>query len=145
MIHALAITWALFFLMFIYLWQRETERDRAQVGEGQREKLTESAAGSRLRAVSTEPNVGLELTNCDGDLSRSQMLNQLKHPGSPTRTLLVTTIPNIHWADNSRHWAEWSSIRPIIQSSHNSTGRCIYQPPYRWKHLRCRGVKRLAR
>ena len=40
------------------------ERDRAQVGEGQREKeTTESEAGSRLRAVSTEPDTGLELTN----------------------------------------------------------------------------------
>ena len=51
-----------FFLhLFIYVW--ETERDRAQVGEGQREKETESKAGSRLQAVSTEPDVGLELTN----------------------------------------------------------------------------------
>ena len=33
-------------------------------GEGtEREGDTESEAGSRLRAVSTEPNVGLELTN----------------------------------------------------------------------------------
>ena len=26
---------------------------------------TESEAGSKLRAVSTEPNLGLELTNCE--------------------------------------------------------------------------------
>ena len=30
-------------------------------GEGQREEDTESEAGSRLRAVSTEPDAGLEL------------------------------------------------------------------------------------
>ena len=30
---------------------------------GGRERGTESEAGSRLRAVSTEPDVGLELTN----------------------------------------------------------------------------------
>ena len=43
--------------MFIF----ETERDRAGTGEGQREGDTESETGSRLRAVSTEPDVGLEL------------------------------------------------------------------------------------
>ena len=39
------------------------ERDRAQVGEGQRERETESETGSRLQAVSTEPDAGLKLTN----------------------------------------------------------------------------------
>ena len=34
-----------------------------RVGEGQREEDTESEADSRLRAVSTEPDAGLELTN----------------------------------------------------------------------------------
>ena len=40
-------------------------RDRAWVGEGQREREgdTGSEADSRLRAVSTEPNVGLESMN----------------------------------------------------------------------------------
>ena len=53
--------------MFIYFWDRERKRKRetAQVGEGQieREEDTEPEAGSRLQAVSTEPDVGLELTN----------------------------------------------------------------------------------
>ena len=31
----------------------------------EREGDTESESGSRLRAVSTEPDVGLELTNCE--------------------------------------------------------------------------------
>ena len=38
-------------------------RDRVQVGEEQREGDTESEAGSRLWAVSTEPDTGLEPTN----------------------------------------------------------------------------------
>ena len=39
-------------------------RGRAQVGEGQREKETQNPeAGSRLRAVSTEPDAGPELAN----------------------------------------------------------------------------------
>ena len=39
------------------------ERERERAGEGQRERQgdTESKAGSRLRAVSTEPNTGLRL------------------------------------------------------------------------------------
>ena len=35
-------------------------------GDGaEREGDTESEAGSRLRAVGTEPDTGLELTNCE--------------------------------------------------------------------------------
>ena len=49
------------FFFNVYLLLRE--RDRVRVGEGQRETHTQSEAGSRLRAVSTEPDVGLELTN----------------------------------------------------------------------------------
>ena len=41
--------------MFIYFWQRETEHEQ---GSG-----TESEAGSRIWAVSTEPDAGLELTD----------------------------------------------------------------------------------
>ena len=40
--------------MFIF------ERDREWTGEEQRERETESEAGSRLRAVSTEPHAGPE-------------------------------------------------------------------------------------
>ena len=40
-----------------------TERQTARAGEWQRERETESEAGSRLPAVSTPPDVGLELRN----------------------------------------------------------------------------------
>ena len=36
-----------------------------QVAEGQRERQTETEAGSRLQAASTEPNVRFELTSCE--------------------------------------------------------------------------------
>ena len=42
------------------------ERDRARVGEGQRERQTDTQsgeAGSRLKAVSPEPDAGLQPTN----------------------------------------------------------------------------------
>ena len=47
--------------MFIF----ERDRDRMRVGEEQRERErdTEFEAGSRLWAVSTGPDAGLELTN----------------------------------------------------------------------------------
>ena len=47
----------------VYLFLRGRERERAQVREGQREGDTESEAGSRLRAISTELDAGLELMN----------------------------------------------------------------------------------
>ena len=48
----------------MFIFERERERDRVWMGDGQREWEgdTESEAGSRLWAVSTEPEVGLELT-----------------------------------------------------------------------------------
>ena len=45
---------------------RERERERQNVSRGgaERERVDiESEAGTRLRAVSTEPDAGLELTN----------------------------------------------------------------------------------
>ena len=43
---------------------RERQRQRVSRGRAEREGDTESEAGSRLGAVSTEPYVGLELTSC---------------------------------------------------------------------------------
>ena len=54
----------LFILIFFnVLFIFETGRDRAWTGEGQREGGTESETGSRLWAVSTEPDAELELTD----------------------------------------------------------------------------------
>ena len=49
--------------MFIY-FETETEHERGR--DREREGETESEAGSRLQAVSTEPNTGLELV--DGEI-----------------------------------------------------------------------------
>ena len=43
--------------------QREAEHDQGRGRE--REGDTESEAGSRIWAVSTEPDAGLELTECE--------------------------------------------------------------------------------
>ena len=50
-----------FFNVYLFLRQRETEHEQGRGRE--REGDTESEAGSRLWAVRTEPNAGLELTN----------------------------------------------------------------------------------
>ena len=47
----------------IYLFLRDRERQSMRGGGAEREGNTESEAGSRLRAVSTEPDVGLKPTN----------------------------------------------------------------------------------
>ena len=49
------------FLIFVFAFERE--RQSVSGGRAEREGDTESEAGSRLRAVSTEPDAGLELTN----------------------------------------------------------------------------------
>ena len=53
------------------------------MGEGHREREgdTESEAGTRLRAISTEPDTAFDLTVCE--LGQSQTLNRLSHPGTP--------------------------------------------------------------
>ena len=44
---------------------RERQRQSMSRGGAEREGDTESEAGSRLGAISTEPNVGLELMSCE--------------------------------------------------------------------------------
>ena len=51
------------FLSRIWDWGRGRERERER--ERETEGDTESEAGSRLRAVSTEPDTGLKLVNCE--------------------------------------------------------------------------------
>ena len=50
-----------YFLMFIYFWERQRQNVSGLGAE--RKGDTESEKGSRLWAVSTEPDAGLELTN----------------------------------------------------------------------------------
>ena len=57
-----------FFLMSIFETEKERERERereSKQGVAEREGDTESKARSRLRAVNTEPDVGLKIMNCE--------------------------------------------------------------------------------
>ena len=49
--------------MFIYFWQRQ--RQNASGLGAERKGDTEAEAGSRLWAISKEPDAGLELTSCE--------------------------------------------------------------------------------
>ena len=55
----------IFFNVYLFLTERERERQSMSGGGAEREGDTESEAGSRLRAVSTEPDTGPEPTNCE--------------------------------------------------------------------------------
>ena len=47
------------------MFERERETEREQGRGREREGDTEPQAGSRLWAVSTEPDMGLEITDCE--------------------------------------------------------------------------------
>ena len=51
------------FFLNVYSFLKDTERQSTSGGGAEREGDTESEAGSRLQAVSTEPDAGLEPTN----------------------------------------------------------------------------------
>ena len=74
--------------MFIYFWRRE--RHSMSRGGAEREDDTESKAGSRLWAVSTEPDVGLRPRNLEimtwAEI-KSRTLNWLSHPGAPQKSV----------------------------------------------------------
>ena len=60
------------------------ERVCVSGGGAERKGDTESEAGSRFRVVSTELDAGARTHRLrDRDLSRSQTLNRLSHPGAP--------------------------------------------------------------
>ena len=59
------LLFVLFFNAYLFICYFGGQTERARAGEWQREResIIESEAGSRLRAVSTEANAGLEPTN----------------------------------------------------------------------------------
>ena len=68
-------------------------RERVGEGQGERKRIL-----SRLCVVSTEPDVGLDLRNCEIMTSakiKSQKLNLLSHPGTPDCGTLLTSVVNV--------------------------------------------------
>ena len=81
------------FIFNVCLFLRQRERQSMSGGGVVREGDTESAAGSGLWAVSTEPDGGAQTHKpWEHDLSPRWMLNQLSHPGAPFLLCL-----NVSW------------------------------------------------
>ena len=86
----------LFILLFIFNFflslftYFERDRDSTSGGGGRAEREGERNP-SRLRAVSLEPDVGLELTKHEigPELKASRTLNRLSHPGAPSLHELI--------------------------------------------------------
>ena len=78
----------IFLLMFIYFWKRDRERGRERKrqsvsrGGAEKEGGTESEAGSRFQAVNRGGCGAHTQEPRDHDLTWSQTLNQLSHPGT---------------------------------------------------------------
>ena len=89
----------LFFLSLFIYFERERQRQRERVGEGQREKERERIP-SRFFTVSTEPDAGLELKNCEvmtrGE-TKSRMRQQLSHPGAPNYVMIIKILGVPGW------------------------------------------------
>ena len=78
--------------------ERERERERMHVhmsGKGaEREGNTELEAGSRLHAVRTEPNMGLELTNSEMGRETEMTFFQRRHTNDQQIHKKVLNISN---------------------------------------------------
>ena len=76
------------FLIFFTYFERERERERD--AERGRERIP-----SRLCTVSTQPEGGLELTDCE-IMTRAKIkswtLNRLSHPGAPVLTYRLVPL-----------------------------------------------------
>ena len=81
------------FFFNVYLFF-ERDKDRAPVGEGDREGDTESEEGSRL-SCQLRADTGSNLWMWDYDLSHSQTSNWLSHPGAPS-------LPFVGWVPQVR-------------------------------------------
>ena len=122
-------------MFIIYFWERG--KDRARAGEGQRERETQNlkqAPGCQHRARRWARTHGLQ----DHDLSRSQMLNQLSHPGAPYLHFLkpsrrfwraatlrsrVPQVPHSDWLERGRQSIMDKAETPS-QDSLSSTVHC---------------------
>ena len=78
----------------VYLFLRDREKPSMNGGGSETEGDTESEAGSRLWAVSTEPDAGGARTHGprDHDPRQRRMLNWLSHPGAPSLFSLSTFL-----------------------------------------------------
>ena len=78
-----------FFFFYVYLFLRDREGQSTSGGGAEKEWDTESEAGSRLWAISTEPDTGLKLTNCEIMTWAEVGHNRLSHPGAQKKFYIL--------------------------------------------------------
>ena len=93
-----------FFFNFlnVYLFLIEKQKTAWMGGGAKREGDTESEAGSRLWAVSTEPDTGPKLTDCEVITWAKVIPYGQSHPGTPVLSFLwpasvILALPITYW------------------------------------------------
>ena len=88
------------FFVYIYLFLGDRERQRMSGGGAEREGDTGSEAGSRLRAVSTEPDTGLEATNRE-IMTRAEVERSTDRATKAPQDFLLEHTPSYsHWVNS---------------------------------------------
>ena len=104
---------------------KQGERERENKHEQERGRERRGRIPSRLRAVSTEPDAGLELTNCKTMTwaeTKSRRLRWVRHPGTPSPTNFIQV-----WPDTKIWEGQQQYLKPVISKS------CwIYSRNARW-------------
>ena len=111
----------IYFLMFLF--EQASMRENISRGGAQREEDTESKAGSRLWAVSTELDMGLKPTNCEimtwaevGHLTTEPPRRQ-KLPVFTELNLSPWTITDFGFPEHSPAPAEAPSLLQVINKN----------------------------
>ena len=122
----------LFFLTFIYFWDRERHNMNREGSERRRHRIW-----SRFQALSCQHRAQRRAWThrpWDHDLSRSQTLNRLSHPGAPSPFLdFIQRNPPIRWIVYNQ-W--WRLGQPIGLSNSLSS----YTPPQLLSNMICHHV-----
>ena len=131
--------------LFIFERERERERESEQGKDREREGDTEPEAGSRLPAVSREPDMGLELRNREimTRAKDTQPTEPPRHPrelqlrtseegyiGTNVGRVLVTTRPRSGKAGRALWAGPWITGPAMIEGSSNcecpgTSRRCL--------------------
>ena len=94
------------FFLWLFIFERETDRQSTRRGRAEREGDRESEAGSRLLASAQSLMWGSNPQPWDHDQSWSRTLNQPSHPGAPGRERILSRL-----ADSTIvHSPMWGSI-----------------------------------
>ena len=125
-LYLLGLPWGfnMYIFLSVYLLLRDRERQSVSRGGAEREGDTESEAGSRLWAVSTEPDVGLELT--DREIMTWAEVGRLTDWDTQAPLFFFFFFFKFIYFEREREWVhharEQGRDRERIQSRNHATG-----------------------